>query len=49
VAAGTPVTLTVNYTKADMVNGENYFGLLTLGPTSAPGALSVPIRVTKTP
>ena len=49
VAAGTPVTLTVNYAKADMVNGQDYFGLLSLGPTSAPSALSVPIKVTKTP
>ena len=49
IPAGTPVTLTVNYTKADMVNGQDYFGLLTLGPTTAPGALSVPIQVTKTP
>ena len=49
VPAGTPVTLTVNYAKAGMVNGQDYFGLLSLGPTSAPGALSVPIKVTKTP
>jgi Subtilase family len=49
VPAGTPVTITVTYSKAGMVNGQDYFGLLTLGPPSAPSAISVPIKVTKTP
>jgi hypothetical protein len=48
VPAGTEVTLTVNYSKADMVDGEDYFGELLLGPPSAPAALSVPVKITKT-
>jgi hypothetical protein len=48
VAAGTPVTLTVNYSKADMEDGQEYFGELLLGPPSAPAALTVPIEITKT-
>jgi hypothetical protein len=48
VPAGTPVTLTVSYAKAGMVDGEDYFGELLLGPPSAPTALAVPIKVTKT-
>jgi hypothetical protein len=47
VPAGTPVTLTVSYAKAGMANGD-YFGELLLGPPSAPTALAVPIKVTKT-
>jgi hypothetical protein len=47
VPAGTPVTLTVSYAKAGMVDGEDYFGELLLGPPSAPTALAVPIKVTK--
>ena len=46
--AGTPVTLTVDYAKADMEDGASYFGELLLGPPSAPTALAVPIEVTKT-
>ena len=48
VPAGTPVTLTVDYAKADMEDGASYFGELLLGPPSAPTALAVPIEVTKT-
>ncbi len=48
VPAGTPVTVTVDYSKLDMVDGQDYFGLLMLGPPSAPAAISVPITVTKT-
>ena len=48
VPAGTPVTLTVNYAKAGMVNGQSYFGELLLGPPSAPTAITVPVEVTKT-
>ena len=47
VPAGTSVTLTVEYDKA-MTAGETYFGELLLGPPSAPSALTVPIRLTKT-
>jgi hypothetical protein len=48
VPAGTPVTLTVDYAKGDMEDGASYFGELLLGPPSAPTALAVPIKVTKT-
>ena len=48
VPAGTPVTLTVDYAKADMENGASYFGELLLGPPSAPTAIAVPIKITKT-
>jgi hypothetical protein len=47
VPAGTPVTLTVSYDKADMEDGVDYLGELLLGPPSAPAALAVPITVTK--
>jgi hypothetical protein len=46
VAAGTPVTITVDFSKA-MTVGETYFGELVLGPPSAPTALQVPIMITK--
>lgn len=46
VAAGTPVTLTVAFSKA-MTSGQTYKGELLLGPPSAPFALSVPIAITK--
>jgi hypothetical protein len=46
VAAGQPVTLTVQFTKP-MTVGEDYFGELVLGPPSAPAALTVPIRITR--
>ena len=47
VAAGTPVTLTVEFSKA-MTTGQDYFGELRLGPPTAPAALTVPIKVTRT-
>ncbi len=47
VTAGTPVVLTVDFSKA-MTSGESYFGELVLGPPSAPTALKVPIMITKT-
>jgi hypothetical protein len=47
VAAGTPVTLTVSFSKA-MNAGQDYFGELRLGPPSAPTALTVPIKITRT-
>jgi hypothetical protein len=46
VPAGTPVTIHVTYSKA-MTSGQTYKGELLLGPPSAPTALSVPIRITK--
>ncbi|RZU15563.1 subtilase family protein [Kribbella rubisoli] len=46
VAAGTPVTLHVDYNKA-MTPGQSYNGELLLGPASAPTALSVPIKITR--
>jgi hypothetical protein len=48
IPAGTSVTVTVTYSKAGMVDGQDYFGLLTLGPPSAPSAINIPIKVTKT-
>jgi hypothetical protein len=45
--AGTPVTLHVTYDKP-MTPGD-YFGELLLGPTSAPTAFTVPIKITRTP
>jgi hypothetical protein len=30
-----------------MERGESYYGALTLGPSTAPGALTVPIVLTK--
>ena len=44
VPAGTPVTIHVVYSKA-MTSGQDYFGELLLGPTTAPSALSVPITI----
>ena len=46
VPAGTPVTLTVDFSKT-MVVGETYFGELLLGPPTAPTALKVPIQITR--
>jgi hypothetical protein len=46
--AGTPVTLHVAYDKA-MTAGQGYFGEILLGPTSAPTALTVPVKITRTP
>jgi Subtilase family len=47
VPAGTPVTLHVAFNKA-MTAGQDYFGELLLGPASAPSALTVPIRISRT-
>ena len=44
VAAGTPITLHVTFSKT-MTSGQDYFGELQLGPTTAPNAMSVPIVV----
>jgi hypothetical protein len=46
VAANTPVTLHVEYNKATTA-GQSYNGELLLGPSSAPSALSVPIKITR--
>jgi len=46
VPANTPVTLHVTYDKA-MTPGQTYNGELLLGPTTAPSALSVPIKITR--
>ncbi|MGH9230472.1 MAG: hypothetical protein ACRD07_17405, partial [Acidimicrobiales bacterium] len=47
VPAGTPVTLTVDFAR-QMTAGQDYFGELLLGPPSAPTALTVPIRISRT-
>ena len=44
VPAGTPVTITVAFSKT-MTVGQSYFGELLLGPPSAPTALKVPIKI----
>ena len=46
VPAGTQVSLHVDYNKA-MTPGQTYNGELLLGPTTAPAALSVPIKITR--
>jgi hypothetical protein len=46
IAAGTPVTLTIDFSKS-MTVGQSYFGELLLGPPTAPSALHVPIKITK--
>jgi hypothetical protein len=48
VPAGTPVTLHVAFNKA-MTAGQDYFGELLLGPAAAPTALTVPIKISRTP
>ncbi|HEY7379893.1 MAG TPA: S8 family serine peptidase [Gaiella sp.] len=48
VPAGTPVVLTVSFAKT-MTAGQSYFGELQLGPATAPSALTVPIKITRTP
>jgi hypothetical protein len=47
VSAGTPVTLTVAFSKS-MTVGQSYFGELLLGPPTAPHALRVPIKIDRT-
>jgi len=47
VPARTPVTLTVDFAH-QMTAGQGYFGELLLGPPSAPTALTVPIRISRT-
>jgi hypothetical protein len=47
VAAGQSVTLHVTYAKPSMVAGQSYFGELHLGPSAAPSALQVPIRINR--
>ena len=47
VAAGEIVTLKVKYDKPSMVAGQSYFGELHLGPSVAPSALQVPIRINR--
>jgi subtilisin family serine protease len=44
VAASTPVTLRVAFSKP-MVSGQDYSGELRIGPTVAPGLVTVPISV----
>jgi hypothetical protein len=44
VAAGTPVTVHVTYDK-EMDAGEDYFGEIHLGPTTAPDLLTVPVTI----
>jgi Subtilase family len=47
IPAGTPVTIHVDFTKS-MTAGQDYFGELLLGPPTAPTALKVPIKITRT-
>jgi hypothetical protein len=47
VPAGQTVTLTVSYNKPSMAAGD-HFGELHLGPSVAPSALQVPIKITRT-
>jgi subtilase family protein len=44
VPAGTPVTVHVTFSKS-MTSGQDYFGELLLGPSSAPTAVHVPITI----
>jgi len=46
IPAGTPVTLSVDFSKS-MTAGQDYFGELLLGPPSAPTALTVPIKISR--
>ena len=46
VAANTPITLTIDFSKS-MTAGQTYFGELLLGPPTAPTALKVPIQITR--
>ena len=48
VPAGTPVTLHVAFNKA-MTAGQGRFGELLLGPAAAPTALTVPVKISRTP
>jgi Subtilase family len=48
VPAGQQITLTVNYNKPAMTPGD-HFGELHLGPSAAPSALQIPIKITRTP
>jgi hypothetical protein len=45
--AGTPVTLHVAFNKT-MTAGQDYFGEILLGPTTAPSALTVPVKISRT-
>ncbi len=44
IPGGTTVTLHVDYSKA-MTAGQDYEGEVLLGPSSAPTAISVPVRI----
>ncbi len=46
VPAGTPVTITIDFSKT-MTVGQSYFGELLLGPPTAPTALKVPIKINR--
>ncbi|HEV8249267.1 MAG TPA: S8 family serine peptidase [Gaiellaceae bacterium] len=46
VPAGTPVTLHVAFSKA-MTAGQDYFGELLLGPSAAPAAVTVPVKISR--
>lgn len=46
IAANTPVTLTGTFNKA-MTAGQSYFGEILLGPTVAPTAMRVPVKITR--
>jgi hypothetical protein len=46
VPANTPVVLTVSFNK-EMQAGESYFGVVQLGPPSAPSAISVPVQINR--
>jgi hypothetical protein len=44
VPSETPVELTVSFAK-EMEAGQSYFGVVQLGPPSAPSAISVPVQI----
>lgn len=46
VPANTPVELTVSFSK-EMNAAESYFGVVQLGPPTAPSAISVPVQINK--
>jgi hypothetical protein len=46
IPADTPVELTVAFDK-EMEAGQSYFGVVQLGPPSAPSAISVPVQINR--
>jgi uncharacterized repeat protein (TIGR01451 family) len=48
IAAGTPATFTVSYSR-EMVPGETYEGLILVGPPEAPALKEIPVSIYKVP